>query len=628
MPAARKRRFWNPKLVPNEPFEINWAHPLNTGLINFWPLNGTLNDIVRGLSVAKNAHGIFALGATGPAYHHDGTTNAGGAASVAPFSGTGELTAFFQFATSTSGTGNSAFSWGNSGTNGQYITVDVESGVLYSRHIGGILAYAGSGFDDGNVHSFGWTKTAGTDVTGVSIYGDGAALAMTYGGTGTVLNLGTGSPFQLGFDYNAGFNGNLSGIRLYNRHLSAGEMEWLAAEPWSVVQRLPRRSYSLPPSSSAALSGASDAVGTFGGSLALALALSGDIAGSATDQGTVGIANSLSGDIAADASEAGTLGNALALAGDIAADATDSGTLANSLALSGEIAASAQETANLANAIGLAGLIGADGAISALVANAIYLGGTDGAVSSWSASFSAPSAHLYGTIGAGASLTGTLANAVGIAGQVGAQASTRGILGLGVGLTGSVLAAVSANGILSGSASIALSGAIGAGASLTGILANAVGLTGEIGAQAGASAVLGLGIGLTGSMLAAVATDGSLSVAIALEGASDASATYTGTIASVAGALTGVQGSSAFFGGGISVESALVGSISSAGSFAASFAARFIGTVRLELAARQERIVGDNPSRRLVGESASRRVSAESIDRRIVVSSTQSVRIR
>ncbi len=248
MPAARKRRFWSPQFVPNEPFEINWAHPLSNNLVGFWPLNGTLNDLVAGNNLSASSLRNFGVAAIGPVWQSASTTQTpANVGMVAPIIGSGQMSLFAQFATTQTviGGGTTIASWGTTST-GEQMQLDIEDGVIWTRHQGGETTQAGSGYNDGKFHTVGWTKGPGVTVSGVSIFGDGIPLAVTASGS-TVLNFSALTPLWIGAPFAAGdaFVGSISGLRIWAAQLSAAAFEWLTAEPWAMVQRLPRRFYSL-----------------------------------------------------------------------------------------------------------------------------------------------------------------------------------------------------------------------------------------------------------------------------------------------------------------------------------------------------------------------------------------------
>ncbi len=349
MPAARKRRLWDPQQVPNFPIEINWAHPLSDALVGFWPLNGTLNDLVTGnnLSNCPNAHfGVTPVGValtrTVSAYSPQTKT------ATIPAYGTSAFSSFVQFSTTaTTGNYTNYVNYLGTNTTSQAWAMVVDNGVLYLYSVGvSNGAYAGSGYNDGNLHTFGVSLPGGGTPQNLQIYADGGALATTRAGT-TAFNLGSTVPLNIGCYEGlagSGFIGSLSGFRLWTRQLSAAEFEWLNAEPWAMVQRIPRRTYSIPPSSGLSGSGASTDADTSAGVGQIAIAGSG-ASNDADISAGVG-AESVSGSGASTDADTSAGTGTVAVSGSGASSDTDTANGTGSLAVAGSGASTDQDTSS------------------------------------------------------------------------------------------------------------------------------------------------------------------------------------------------------------------------------------------------------------------------------------------
>ncbi len=494
MPAARKRRLWDPQQVPNCPIEVNWGHPLSDGMIGFWPLNGTLNDLVAGNNLSTSSIRTFGTCGVGPAWQSASTTvTPANVSFVAPVVGSGACSTFLQFATvSTTGAStNFAAFWGASTTGNQF-ALSVESGVLWSRNWSN-SANGGSGFNDGKIHSYGWSKPASGTAASIGIYGDGKSLSTTTSGT-TVLSFASTDPLYLGSVNSGGaFVGSLSGFRVWSRQLSAAEFEWLNAEPWAMVQRIPRRTYSIISSGSGAALAAAAADATFA-SGALTTAIQMLAAASDTTSASAVLTTAIQLAAAAQdvTSAAGQLSTAITLAANAADATTAAGLLTTQIQLDAAASDAPAATGALTTALQLAS------AASAATSATGSLAGAGGAALAANAADTTSAAGALTTavqLGAAASdvtqATGALLTQILLAAHALDAVTAAADLSTRIALKGDGLDTTIATGILS--TSIQLSGAAQDLSSATGALQTAIELASAALDVTTAQATLGVG---------------------------------------------------------------------------------------------------------------------------------------
>lgn len=242
----RRRGPWTRQPPAGTP--IDWGNPLGEGLIAAYPFN-SFTDYVGRNNLGPSANAVLAGGVRGLALTRTTTTIPGNSASRLPVTGSGALSAFVLFRTantSTTANANYLCLFGGNASGGTF-ALSVEAGVLWARN-NGDTAHAGTGFDDGLWHSYGWTKPSGATEAGVAIYGDGVALPTTVSGT-DVLDFGGSAPLCLGANPNTaatGFIGQIGLFALWTRVLTRPQVLALARAPWQLFLPPRRRVYSLP----------------------------------------------------------------------------------------------------------------------------------------------------------------------------------------------------------------------------------------------------------------------------------------------------------------------------------------------------------------------------------------------
>ncbi len=366
MAYIAKKGGWQPNQVPEGPIELIWAHPLSYGLVGFWPLNASLVDLVAGNNLAVNANGNFAVGAVGTALSRAVTTDAGNMAIIAPFTGSGAFSAFAQFSTrSVTGNFTNYLCRFGGTTGGTEFTLAVIGGKLVFNEP--FVTSNAATFNDGAVHGWGLTKPAGATQLGVNLFGDGALLPVTTGGSTQTINFASTNPLSVGVNPSlagSGFVGTISGLRFYSRVLTPAEMQWLAAEPWIMVRpRSPRRIYSLPPASgvsgSAAITEAADTIAAVGALIVAGTAAANEAADVVTGVGAEGVTGTAA---VAEASDIVAATGAQAVAGTAAvSEAADAVSATGAESVAGSAAIS--ESADAVSATGSAG----GGGVAAIV---------------------------------------------------------------------------------------------------------------------------------------------------------------------------------------------------------------------------------------------------------------------
>ena len=199
------------------------------GLISWWPLNGNARDAsgygnsgtVNGASPTTGQSGGSATGYSFDGNDFIGTPNPG-------FTGTsaGTVSVWFKTSDATTGGQRSVVAWGHPSVIAQRIQLGVEAGELWERSVGGEIASAGGGYNDGQWHLFTITKPAGSTISGLRFYIDGQYISATYSGNTTPLNISSSNSVKLGMDAAGGsyFTGSLDDVRIYSRQLSDNEV--------------------------------------------------------------------------------------------------------------------------------------------------------------------------------------------------------------------------------------------------------------------------------------------------------------------------------------------------------------------------------------------------------------------
>lgn len=195
--------------------------PANTilpGLVNYWPADGSLQDVGRG-DKAQGGNVSYAAGVSGQAFSFDGDVqSAGGNSSTADF-GTNDFTIHFWINNQNDGTVISKLGMLGVYCNGGVITMKLADDSGGSASINS--APAGVGYN-----GFHQVDLIRQDTTNLLMYIDSAPIATN---TCTLSNLHTIWGFALCDEYgrNKRFGGLLDEIQIYYRALSSAEVSWL-----------------------------------------------------------------------------------------------------------------------------------------------------------------------------------------------------------------------------------------------------------------------------------------------------------------------------------------------------------------------------------------------------------------
>lgn len=230
-----------------ERVKVNWEHPLNRGLLNWWMLNEGIGLYARSLcpsgSVGVLTGGpVWTQTSYGQALYFDGSNDyisipgGGGLNNLQ----TGSISAWVQWqGLQDPGWGGSQFgavtSRQKSGTFSEHIiglgTNDpVSAKVVWAPYTSGYILIGNTAVGDGR-----WRHIAVTYASGDHrLYVDGASDASPASNTGTISNDAT-IPFGIGAWYEDGsgyFKGLILDVSVYNRILDAHEIMNLFKTPY------------------------------------------------------------------------------------------------------------------------------------------------------------------------------------------------------------------------------------------------------------------------------------------------------------------------------------------------------------------------------------------------------------
>lgn len=244
--AVRKRIILPPAQVPSGAVELDPTHPLSNGLQALYTPGATFADLSgKGLAGTPTS-AIQVVSARGPALNLPGT----GYVSVPDNAaiGAGMLGAF-SIVAMFNATSLSSYQWlvakCNSNTPNPF-ELRLNNGPNLTIYVG--TGAAGSYLTDTYSYTTNtWNVAAVTAPAGfatASFYANGA-LSLSSATSGSITPTNGAYPMLIGArnDFYAPFNGQIAGIWLYSRQLTAAENALIAARPFSMLRSVVRRTY-------------------------------------------------------------------------------------------------------------------------------------------------------------------------------------------------------------------------------------------------------------------------------------------------------------------------------------------------------------------------------------------------
>lgn len=148
------------------------------------------------------------------------------ASSIAPIEGTVARSFGFWFKSSSSGSNQYLFSYGDSSAAGKSFRVGLESGVMWFRGASCTRSW-GTGYADNTWRHAVISIQASGLVENVTLYINGSSVSPSATtGTGTAINTTGSTTFYVGYDFaGSGFwNGSIDDFRAYSRQLSGADV--------------------------------------------------------------------------------------------------------------------------------------------------------------------------------------------------------------------------------------------------------------------------------------------------------------------------------------------------------------------------------------------------------------------